>query len=76
MTHDSNAALAAVVSATRAYQTSLRARRPAPAAAAAPPDDSPAPAAGDISPEALARLTAPEVSRLIARDVRERRSWP
>ena len=69
--------LAAAVNATRAYQSALTspagpgpspaARRDAPAATA-PPD------AADI--ETLGRLAAPVVSRLLARDIRERGRLP
>ena len=69
MTHDPTRALMAAVSATRAYQSALR-----PAAAHPPrpaPQDAPRP-----DGESLGRLCAPTVSRLIARQVRERRLPP
>ena len=74
MTHDPLTALTAAVNATRAYQSTLAARQPA---APKPRQEEPAPPQPSIpDAEALARLTAPAVSRLIARDIRERRSWP
>lgn len=69
-----NAALSSAIAATRAYQASLTAR--GVPAASPRPDAAPEPAARPLSAQALARLAAPEVSRLIAREIRERRSWP
>ena len=63
-------ALQALLEATRAYQATLRPPTPTPAAPATPAPT--ARAAYPLDPEALGRLTAPVVSRLIARDIRER----
>ena len=71
MTHDPIRALQAAVTASRAYQRTLR-----PPAAADPPDAAPQAVSLTPDPDALARLTAPAVSRLIARQVRERRLPP
>ena len=70
MTHDPMAALRAAVNASRAYQSTLRA--PNPPAATAPTPTQHAATGMPLDPEALGRLTAPVVSRLIARDIRER----
>ena len=70
MTHDPMAALSAAVNASRAYQATLRPLSHPTAATPAPTQ--PAASTLPLDPEALGRLTAPVVSRLIARDIRER----
>lgn len=63
--------LTAALASARSYQAGLTpAAFPASAASAAEHD---APRWSDGLAEGLARLTAPEVSRLIAREIRERK---
>ena len=70
MTHDPMTALMAAVNASRAYQSTLRPQSRPSATVSAPAQ--PAQTVPTLDPETLGRLAAPVVSRLIARDIRER----
>lgn len=67
-------ALEAAVNAARAYQATLSA--PARPRATAPAPEAATPAPQALDGETLGRLAAPVVSRLIAREIRERRPLP
>lgn len=68
MPRDALTSLSAMIAATRAYQAALQ---PHALAQAAPSPQSPQ-SLPALDAEALGRLAAPVVSRLIARDIRER----
>lgn len=75
MTRASQAALNAVIRATRAYQSTLSGTSAA-RATLQPPESTANPPAPAPDAESLARLLAPAISRQLGRDIRERGRIP